>query len=100
MILPAFGITTPVEIAQRGQAMRDGDHLASAHQAAKRLADRFLGFAVERSGGFRIGASFLRTRAMAMRYYRPRCLMQNQRCIREVFFNCIGQSLIGRRQIP
>jgi hypothetical protein len=43
---------------------------------------------------------FKNARAMAMRYYRPRCLMQNQRCIREVFFNCIGQSLIGRRQIP
>ena len=41
----------PVEIAQRGEAMRDRDHGAPAHQAAERLADRLLGFAVERGGG-------------------------------------------------
>jgi hypothetical protein len=62
----------PVEIAQRGQAMRDGDHRASTHQAAKRIA-------VERSGGFieqQDWRILKNARAMAMRYYRPRCLMQ------------------------
>ena len=32
--------------------MRDGDHRASAHQAAQGFADRFLGLAVERGGRF------------------------------------------------
>ena len=32
--------------------MRDCDHRTPAHQARKRFADRLLGFAVERRGGF------------------------------------------------
>ena len=42
----------PVEIAQRRKTVGDRDHGAPAHQPAERLADRFLGFAVERGGGF------------------------------------------------
>jgi len=39
-----------IEIAQCRKAVGDRDHGAAAHQAAERLSDRFLGFAVE-SGG-------------------------------------------------
>ena len=50
MISPALQHDDAVEIAQRRQAMRDRDHGAPAHQPAERLADRLLGFAVERGG--------------------------------------------------
>ena len=39
-----------VEVAHGGQAMRDRQHGAAAHQAAERLADELLGCAVERGG--------------------------------------------------
>src|SRR5712672_1539947 len=39
-------------MAQRREAMGDRDHGPAVHQAGQRLADRFLGFAVERRGRF------------------------------------------------
>ena len=39
-----------VEIPDRGEPMGNGDHRASAHQAAQGFADRFLRLAVERGG--------------------------------------------------
>jgi hypothetical protein len=39
-----------VEIPHGREPMRDGDDSAPLHQAAERLADRFLRFAVERGG--------------------------------------------------
>ena len=50
MILPLLQHDDAVEIAQRRKPVRDRDHGAAAHQPAERLADRFLGFAVERGG--------------------------------------------------
>src|SRR6185437_6516787 len=41
-----------VEVAHGGEPVGDGDHGAAAHQAGERLADDFLGFTVERRGGF------------------------------------------------
>ena len=39
-----------IEAAHRGQAVRDGDDGAAVHEAAERLADQLLRFAVERRG--------------------------------------------------
>lgn len=39
-----------VEVTQRRQAVRDRNDGAPAHQPAERLADRFLGFAIEGGG--------------------------------------------------
>ncbi len=38
----------PVEVPHHGEPVGDGDDRAAVHQAAERLADCFLGFAVER----------------------------------------------------
>ena len=51
MILPALQHHDPVEIAQRCETMRDRDHGRPA-SGGERLADRFLGFAVECGGRF------------------------------------------------
>ena len=40
-----------IEIAHRRQAVGDGNDGAAAHQAAQRLADQLLGFAIQRRGG-------------------------------------------------
>ena len=52
MILPPCSMITRSKLRKRRKTVRDRNHGAPAHQPAERLADRLLGFAVERGGGF------------------------------------------------